>query len=153
ALVYVTLGRRQLVWGGHPAITPMILVVAQDMGVNYGSWVKLYQSQHFKEEYPEDNARFQNVVYTEAGNDRDESLTLMRRRMLKEQQFDAAVFVGGMKGIIDEFVLFRQEYPNATWLPVLSAGGAARDLGQFLPTDRRSALFAELDYVSLFHNE
>src|SRR5579872_3201313 len=74
ALVYVTLGRRQLVWGGHPAITPMILVVAQDMGVNYGSWVKLYQSQYFKDEYPEDNARFQNVVYTEAVKGRDDSL-------------------------------------------------------------------------------
>ena len=24
ALVHVTLGRRVLVWGGHPAITPMI---------------------------------------------------------------------------------------------------------------------------------
>lgn len=30
ALVYVTLGRRPLIWGGHPAITPMIWVIAED---------------------------------------------------------------------------------------------------------------------------
>jgi hypothetical protein len=33
-LVYVTLGRRLLVWGGHPAITPMIWAAADDMGVD-----------------------------------------------------------------------------------------------------------------------
>src|SRR5713226_2542381 len=58
ALLYVTLGRRLLVWGGHPAITPMVLVVAEDLGVDYGSWVKLYQTQYFKDEFPEDNLRF-----------------------------------------------------------------------------------------------
>lgn len=35
ALVHVTLGRRLLVWGGQPAITPMIWIVAQDIGVDY----------------------------------------------------------------------------------------------------------------------
>jgi len=43
ALVHVTLGRRVLVWGGHPAITPMIKVVAEEMGLDYGEWVKLFQ--------------------------------------------------------------------------------------------------------------
>src|SRR3546814_3166048 len=37
ALVHVTLGRRLLVWGGQPAITPMIWVVSQDIGINYRS--------------------------------------------------------------------------------------------------------------------
>src|SRR5688572_20092354 len=40
ALVHVTLGRRLLVWGGQPAITPMIWVVAEDIGVDYGKWVR-----------------------------------------------------------------------------------------------------------------
>ena len=62
ALVHVTLGRRLLVWGGQPAITPMIWVVAEGLGTDYGSWVKLYQSKHFEDEYPEDNQRFQNVT-------------------------------------------------------------------------------------------
>src|SRR5712691_11730836 len=63
ALVHVTLGRRILVWGGQPAITPMIWAVAEGLGIDYGGWVKLYQSEFFRDEYPEDNQKFQNVTY------------------------------------------------------------------------------------------
>ncbi|MFH7375956.1 hypothetical protein RA263_28030, partial [Pseudomonas syringae pv. tagetis] len=35
ALVHVVLGRRRLVWGGHPAITPMVYAVAEGLGVDY----------------------------------------------------------------------------------------------------------------------
>ena len=66
ALVYVTLGRRLLVWGGHPAITPMIWAAAEDMGVDYAAWVHLYQSRLFQDEFPAENARFQNVTYIDA---------------------------------------------------------------------------------------
>ena len=61
ALVHVTLGRRVLVWGGHPAITPMIKVVAEEMDVDYGKWVKLYQSLYFRDQFPQDNEQFENV--------------------------------------------------------------------------------------------
>jgi SLOG cluster3 family len=123
ALVYVVLGRRLLVWGGHPAITPMIWVVAQEFGLDYGAWVKLYQSRFFEDEYPEDNQRFQNVVYTEAvAGDRELSLEAMRRRMFTERSFDAAVFVGGMRGIIDEFEMFRDLQPKASLIPIISRG-------------------------------
>src|SRR4029077_18319102 len=87
ALVYVTLGRRMLVWGGHPAITPMIWAVAESMRINYGEWVKLYQSRYFADEFPEDNRRFKNVTFTEAVEaDRAASLRLMREQMFKEQK-------------------------------------------------------------------
>src|SRR5258705_7742568 len=66
ALVHVTLGRRLLVWGGQPAITPMIWVVAEAFRLDYGSWVKLYQTHYFEDQFPEDNERFRNVIYTEA---------------------------------------------------------------------------------------
>lgn len=52
ALVHVVLGRRLLIWGGHPAITPMIWTVAENFGVDYGRWVQLYQSLYFKDEFP-----------------------------------------------------------------------------------------------------
>jgi SLOG cluster3 family len=152
ALVHVTLGRRQLVWGGHPAITPMIVVVAKDLGVNYSSWVKLYQSEYFEDEYPEDNIHFQNVVFTKPGRDRRQSLRLMRQRMLGDQGFDAAVFVGGMRGILDEFMLFRKQQPSAAIVPVLSAGGAASELAEFVSSEQRTKLLENLDYVALFHN-
>jgi hypothetical protein len=151
ALVHVVLGRRTLVWGGHPAITPMIWVVAQDIGVQYERWVRLYQSSYFKDEFLEENARFQNVTFTDAVEaDRDRSLLVMRERMFTENQFKAAVFIGGMGGILEEFELFRQHQPDACVIPVLSTGGAALQLAGrigHLPTD----LSKDHDYVALFH--
>lgn len=151
ALVHVTLGRRLLVWGGQPAITPMIWVVAEDIGVDYGRWVRLYQSRHFQDEFPEDNERFQNVTYTDdVEKDREKSLLAMRERMFSDHQFKAAVFIGGMGGIIDEFELFRRLQPNAAVVPVMSTGGAALKVAERLP--RLDAdLSNDLDYVALFH--
>ena len=93
-------------------ITPMIWVVAQDIGVDYGRWVRLYQSRHFKDEFPEDNERFQNVTYTDdIDKDREKSLFAMRERMFSEHKFKAAVFIAGMSGIVQEYNLFRRMQP------------------------------------------
>lgn len=153
ALVYVTLGRRPLVWGGHPAITPMILMAAEDVNVDYGRWVRLYQSDYFKDEFPEDNERFQNVTFTaDVEGDREKSLKLMRQRMFSEHSFAAAVFIGGMGGIVDEFELFTQAQPEAMVVPVISTGGAvlevAGQLGELSPE-----LVDDRDYVALFHRQ
>ena len=151
ALVHVTIGRRLLVWGGQPAITPMIWVVADAMGVDYGSWVRLYQSKHFRDEYPDDNQRFQNVTFTdEVESDREKSLRLMRERMFSDFNFTAAVFIGGMGGIVQEFDLLQQLQPKAMMLPVISTGGAVCDVEKRMgsvPSDLRD----DLDYVALFH--
>lgn len=81
ALLNVTLGRRLLVWGGHPAITPMFWVVAEDNGVDYQGWVRLYQSLHFENGFPEEIDRFSNVTYTQdIDNDREKSLLHMREK-------------------------------------------------------------------------
>jgi hypothetical protein len=151
AIVYVTLGRRMLIWGGHPAITPMIWVVAQDVGVNYGSWVRLYQSRYFEDEYPEDNERFRNVVYTDdVGNDREKSLLEMRERMFAEHTFKAAVFIGGMDGIVKEFELFRRFQPRGLVVPVASTGGATLEVASKVGLDLGD-LADDFDYVTLFH--
>lgn len=151
ALVHVVLGRRHLVLGGQPAITPMILVVADAIGVDYGAWVRLYQSRFFEEEFPEDNARFANVVFTDATpHDREASLRHMRERMFREAEFSAAVFIGGMGGILDEYELFRELQPNAAIVPIASTGGATLDVAkrvEGMPSD----LAADRDYVSLLH--
>src|SRR3546814_12964819 len=52
ALVHVTQGRRLLVWGGQPAITPMIWVVSQEIGINYGQWFRLSKSRLSKDNIP-----------------------------------------------------------------------------------------------------
>lgn len=151
ALVYVALGRRILVWGGQPAITPMIWVVAADMGVDYGGWVRLYQSRHFKDEFPEDNERFQNVTFSDdVEGDREKSLLIMRERMFSEHRFSAAVFIGGMGGIVDEYELFTRLQPDAAVIPVLSTGGATLTLAKRIgPTP--ADLSNDLEYVALFH--
>lgn len=151
ALVHVVLGRRPLVLGGQPAITPMILVVADAIGVDYGAWVRLYQSRFFEEEFPEDNARFANVVFTDATpHDREASLRHMRERMFREAEFSAAVFIGGMGGILDEYELFRELQPNAAILPISSTGGATLDVAKRVD-GMASDLAADRDYVSLLH--
>ncbi len=151
ALLYVTLGRRKLIWGGQPAITPIIWVVAADLGVDYGEWVHLYQSRHFEQDFPEENARFQNVTFSDdAGGDRDKSLQLMRERMFSENEFSSAVFIGGMRGIIDEFAMFSNAQPCAEVVPVASTGGATLDVAK-LSGRSEADLWLNLDYVSLFH--
>lgn len=151
ALVHVTLGRRILVWGGQPAITPMIWVVAEDMGVDYGRWVRLYQSRHFADEFPEDNERFQNVTYIDdIEKDREKSLLVMRERMFSDYRFEAAVFIGGMGGIVDEFGLFRRLQPDAAIIPIVSTGGAVLKVAERLSNLDRD-LMDDLDYVALFH--
>lgn len=152
ALLYVTLGRRQLVWGGHPAITPMVWAHAEAMGINYGAWVKLYQSAIFEDEFPEETALFDNVVITpEVTKDIPASLAVMREKMLADTVFGAAVFVGGMKGILDEFELFRSNAPDAAILPIMSAGGAAEILGKEINADPEFA--EQRDYVALLHRQ
>ena len=150
AVLNVTLGRRKLVWGGHPAITPMVWAFAESMGVDYGKWVVLYQSLFFKDEFPDETKKFENVIFTDrVRDDLTASLTEMRRRMLAETGFAAAVFIGGMRGIVDEYRLFRDLAPNAAILPIMSTGGAARELGFDIDADRAYA--ETLDYVELMY--
>ncbi|GAA3099721.1 hypothetical protein GCM10010520_51430 [Rhizobium viscosum] len=151
ALVYVTLGRRRLIWGGQPAITPMIWTVAADMGVEYGSWVRLYQSKHFKDEFPEENRHFQNVSYAEdVDKDLNKSLEALRRKMFMENQFATAVFIGGMGGILDEYEMLRQTQPDTKLIPLVSAGGAASLVAERMG-DVADDLKTDLDFVALFH--
>lgn len=75
-LLTVCLGRLQIVWGGHPAITPMIWAICEDIGVEYANAVILYQSKFFDEQYPEENKHFNNVIYVDSvDGDRNKSLT------------------------------------------------------------------------------
>lgn len=150
ALVYVTLGRRKLVWGGHPAITPMVWVVASDVGVQYGDWVKLYQSEHFSDFFPVENAKFRNVIFTERATDQGTSLRVMRERMFRENKFSAAVFIGGMDGIIEERDLLAKLQPEVPILPIISTGGATSEL-QFDEEKIGKGVLSDLDYVRLFH--
>jgi hypothetical protein len=151
AVMQVVLGRRRLVWGGHPAITPVVRLVAESMKVDYGKWVYLYQSTYFKDIFLEDNAHFQNVIFTDTvADNREASLALMRETMFSSTKFQAAVFVGGMQGIIDEFELFVSFQPDALLVPIYSTGGATLELKDRMKRED-PALSDDLDYIRLLH--
>ncbi|WP_382161584.1 hypothetical protein [Hydrogenophaga sp. ANAO-22] len=125
ALAQVVLGRKKLVWGGHPAITPLLWSAAQAVGVEYTVAVELFQSRLFQEVLPAENKHFANVTLVDAdGTDVEKSLLAMRQAMLTSTEFEAAVFIGGMHGILDEYELFTRHWPNAKCIPVVQTGGA-----------------------------
>lgn len=143
-LMTIALGRRQIVWGGHPAITPMIWAICRDLEVHYSDAVHLFQSRFFSEVFPEENDHFTNLTVVDAvKGDREASLERMRVEMLSGP-FQAAVFVGGMKGVHEEFQLFTHLHPSALVLPVFSPGGAAQDLAKQLGMTEDRVDFARL---------
>lgn len=126
ALVTVALPHVRIVWGGHPAITPLVRVIAEGMGIVSADKVRLFQSNFFRGRMPDDNAAFERVIKTASvGRDRESSLELMRRTMIKSEKFYAGVFIGGMEGVETEYSLFREIHPQALALPVASTGAAA----------------------------
>jgi SLOG cluster3 family len=149
--VTVALGRRLIVWGGHPAITPMVWAVCEDLGVNFAKAVVLYQSKFFADVFPEENRRFGNVEYVDAvPGDRQASLLQMRKAMLSRDDLAAAVFIGGMEGILEEYSLFVEIHPGARVVAVPSAGGAALQLAEKLG-GAGDADFQNVDFSRLFH--
>lgn len=132
ALVNAIIPHYSLVWGGHPAITPIIHDIFKKRGFDYSDYITIYQSEYFTGKMPKENLSFDNIVLTQAikgldsdKQNREESLRLMRRRMLSDRPVFAGVFVGGMEGVIDEYYLLREYAPRAHAYPLASTGGAA----------------------------
>lgn len=153
ALAQVVLGRKKLIWGGHPAITPLLWSAAQSVGVEYAVAVELFQSRLFEDDFPQENKHFSNVTYVDAvEKDKDKSLLAMRQAMVRSTEFDAAVFIGGMEGIADEYELFTTHYPNAVCIPISQTGGASVALAQRLRYEAPRDI-APLDFVTLLYRE
>ena len=153
ALAAVVLPHATLHWGGHPAITPLVSVVARSVGLTGADRVRLYQSEWFPpEQRPMANDDFERIVLTPRRDTLAESLHAMRETMLSATSFDAAIFIGGMEGVEDEFDNFRRLNPTASVFPVASTGGAA---GLLFERERRGldlpdALLTEYAYPTLF---
>lgn len=150
-LLIAVIRQHKIVWGGHPAITPMIWSICEDLKIDYSESVILYQSKFFEDRYPDENERFHNILFTEAvPNDRDASLLQMREKMLSRENLIAAVFIGGMEGVEIEHQLFRKFHPSAKVLPVPSTGGAALNLAKNHGYYTADNLF-DIDFARLFH--
>lgn len=139
-----------LIWGGHPSITPLITLVLDRYGLKMSDRVTLYQSYEFKKFFPPENKDVGIREYTEKKENRAASLLEMRQHMLGDHDYAAAVFIGGMEGVEDEYALFRQYHPAAPCYPIASTGAAARLLYDEHPGEFDSRLLSEMSYTSLF---
>jgi hypothetical protein len=152
ALATVVIPKAHLIWGGHPSITPLIRFVMDRMNIDLKRHITLYQSQFFEEYFPPDNFAFENIVLTEKRNNRDESLALMRSKLINENDFKVGIFIGGMEGINDEYVMFKEKHPNALILPIASTGAASNILYENQPQVFDIRLKNDYAYMALFRD-
>lgn len=149
ALATTVLPHHRIVWGGHPSITPLINYVMEKIGLNIQEHVKLYQSLWFEDQFPEDNDKFKNIIYTEKSNDIPSSIRLMRTQMFLENDFSAAVFIGGMEGVEDEYEIFKAKFSKAVIIPLASTGAAAKIIYDRLD-EKNEAFLSDYAYMSVF---
>ena len=123
----------KLVFGGHPTITP---IIANMMNLykqkNNGCYpdITLYQSAYFENQFPPEVNEFPEArrKIIEKCNNLDESLTLMRERILNDESFTHAVFIGGnikedgTCGVWTECERFHAKYPKAKCIAFNNTG-------------------------------
>ena len=152
ALASVVLAKPEyhLIWGGHPSITPLITLVLERYNLKMSDRVTLYQSDWFREKFPPENEDIGKRVITEKLDTMEDSLVLMRDKMIRDNEYEAAVFIGGMGGVFKEYDCFVESHPEARVFPIASTGAAARALYDKYRGKFDERLLTELSYTSLF---
>src|SRR4051794_13186610 len=107
----VLLADGRLVFGAHPTISPLILLVASEL--DRREVVEIHQSEFFRGRIPEETLELQRRGYgvlrewpRDPTGELAPSLEIMRKNMLGGEDFIAGVFIGGMEGVADEYRLF-----------------------------------------------
>lgn len=150
ALATVVIPKSHLIWGGHPAITPVIRYVMKRMNADMNNHVTLYQSDFYKDKFPVENQHFKQVRYTKEKEDSAGSISLMREKMIAGNDFQVGIFIGGMEGVIDEYQLFKKAHPRALILPLASTGAAAKIIYESHEKLNKEELKTNYAYMSLF---
>lgn len=150
ALASVVLPQFRLVWGGHPSITPLIAQVLHHFDKEANNHVTLYQSLHFERYFPLENESVAHIVKTQDMGSREESLLEMRTQMIRDNQFVAGFFIGGMEGVEEEYKMFTAYHPDSKLFPIASTGAAAKLIYDASPEQYDKRLVTELTYTSLF---
>ena len=153
ALATVVIPKAHLIWGGHPAITPLIRHVMGRMNANLKNHVTIYQSAFFQKSFPEDNFHFENIKIVPKSNSKERSLQEMRREMILKNDFRIGIFIGGMKGVIREYELFKSSHPDAIILPIASTGAAAKIIYDTIDPKPSNRLENDYAYMALFRDE
>jgi hypothetical protein len=134
-----------LVFGGHPTISPLVLMIAREYDCK--DRVVIYQSAYFKHHI---SPAVQSLAFEHYGhvelvrNDPGEpppgpdeelnparcprSLALMRESMMKHPEIAALVLIGGDTGVRQELDLFAQKHEDLPMIPIGAPGGIAREL-------------------------
>jgi hypothetical protein len=137
----------RLVFGGHPTITPLVLLVAGEMAslaakqpsTEEQPRVLVYQSRLYMdlittETYALENRGYGRIEWVEPApgetpDDNAESMRKLRQRMFGETRPLAGFFVGGMEGIPRELQMANAMLgPGFRAFPLPRAGGAAATL-------------------------
>ena len=150
ALATVVIPKARLIWGGHPAITPLIRFVMGKMNADLKKHITLYQSNFFRDHFPSDNFFFENVAITAEDIDRESSLLKMRNAMITDNDFSVGIFIGGMEGVLAEFKLFSESHRKALILPIASTGAAAKMIFEEIKPQPNIRLSNDYAYMALF---
>jgi SLOG cluster3 family len=128
----------QLIFGAHPAISPMVLEAARNLGAPPDS-ILIFQSAFFEGRIPHSTLELSNwsagrFFFTpiqrggEEHEERRRSLTEMRSLMVSPKNLRGAIFVGGMEGVDEEAELFKKANEYLPRYAVASTGSASMEL-------------------------
>jgi hypothetical protein len=134
-----------LVFGGHPTISPLILMIAREY--DRKDRVVIYQSAYFENHIGPatrslTSEHYGHIEFVEnhpsepppaVGEKLDPtrcplSLTLMRESMMQHPGIAALVLIGGDTGLRQELDLFARTHENLPVIPIAAPGGIAREL-------------------------
>lgn len=137
-----------IVTGAHPTIAPLLLYVARELPRSRldSPSLLVFQSRLFEDVLPPATRELADGGLAEfrwtAATLNDEpvpgrwnaSLAVMRAAMLDTDPI-AAIFLGGMDGVTDEFALFRARFPGRPTYAIAAPGGVAAALIDESPSD------------------
>ena len=121
----------KLLFGGHPAITPLVLLIGTELRARHA--VDIFQSKWFSAQVTKETVGLiesgvGDIHWTPRQPTLQTSLDLMRELMFSFSRPLGAVFIGGMSGIWNEHEEFGRLHPGVPRLPLSGPGGAAARL-------------------------
>lgn len=127
----VLLSEGRLIFGGHPTITPLVLMIGNELG-SFQS-VDIFQSEWFRNDITAGTLRLVEsgvgeIHWTPRRESLDASLTVFRDEMLAFRQLACGIFIGGMSGIWREYERFGTAHPLVPRIPITGPGGAAAQI-------------------------
>ena len=135
-----------IVCGGHPTITPLLLFICDQN--DWQHRLDVYQSEWYRDKIPAETWRlsergFGALHFTPSVDDEKTDQATMRRALFDEAKPHAAVFIGGMEGILDEWQMATER--GILCLPVPASGGAAAQLAEpnFLDAESKQLLVSQ----------